>query len=289
MTSILLNKSITFFAPVAVLISSSSCINTRHIETNRTFETRKSESNSISSKSQLGTDSKSTSEQDSTDILSKSSSQSLVKNFVFSSPEKIESWRKLRIKGDEARNTGDHQKAVRDYTDALAIRPEHKTYFNRAISFTALGQLENALSDYNKSLELQQNFHEGWYNRGTLLARMQKHKEAISSYDKVISLQPENFSAWYNRGYSQGCLARYEDAILSNEKALSINPDLHLAWNAHGTNLVGLGRNKDAIASFQKALSIDLNNQTYKQNIDVVMSHLNTRIQMRPCSLTIFE
>ena len=204
-------------------------------------------------------------------------------DFIFKNPEDEKNWMKFRMSGDKARNEGDYPKAVEDYTNALSIKPEYITYYNRAISFTALEDLENALADYDNALELQRDFHQGWSNRGSLLSIMYRYGEAISSYEKAISIYPEDFSYWYGLGRSNSCLSKHKNAISSYEKSLSINPESHVVLSAYGISLAALGRHTEAIDSFEKALAKDPENAAYKLNMSVVKSNRHIPIQPSPC------
>ena len=38
-----------------------------------------------------------------------------------------------------------------------------------------------------------------WYNRGVALTQLEKYDDAISSYDKAIEISPGYGDAWYNK------------------------------------------------------------------------------------------
>lgn len=53
---------------------------------------------------------------------------------------------------------GKHNLAIEDYTTALNLNPyQPDTYVNRGISFAQLGNLEPAISDFEKALSLNPN------------------------------------------------------------------------------------------------------------------------------------
>ena len=47
-----------------------------------------------------------------------------------------------------------------------------------------------------------------WNNKGRSLAELRKYEEAISSYDKALEIEPKNADAWNNKGRSLAELDR---------------------------------------------------------------------------------
>jgi len=95
----------------------------------------------------------------------------------------------------------------------------------------ALGEeYEEAITSYDKALEIKSDDHQAWYIRGHALVNLCRYEEAITSYDKVLEFNPDDDWFWYNRGFVLGSLGRYEEAITSYDKALEIKPDQNEAW-----------------------------------------------------------
>ena len=87
-----------------------------------------------------------------------------------------------------------------------------------------LGQYEEALSWYEKALEISPNDVVALYNKGGILASIGKHVEAITCYDKVIDINPTEVGAIYNKALALVNVGKYEDAIFFFDKVLQINP-----------------------------------------------------------------
>ena len=73
-------------------------------------------------------------------------------------------------------------------------------YFNRGYEHQDHGQLDKAISDYTKVIEMKPEFADAYFNRGNA------HKDkglldlAISDYSKAIEINPEDAAAYNNRG-----------------------------------------------------------------------------------------
>ncbi len=62
-------------------------------------------------------------------------------------------------------------------------------------------------------------------NRGLSLVELENYEEAISSFDKALEIQPSSFKIWDKRGYTLVRLGRDEEAITNFNKALELNPE----------------------------------------------------------------
>lgn len=95
-----------------------------------------------------------------------------------------------------------------------------------------------------------------WNNRGVSLDKLSKFREAISCFEKAINIDPLNSGAWNNKGNSLSCLGRRSEALSCYEKALKINPSNARAWTNRGALLSDLGQLDDALQCLTMALDI---------------------------------
>jgi tetratricopeptide (TPR) repeat protein len=67
------------------------------------------------------------------------------------------------------------EKAVKDYTSALTLAPNHfKSLNNRAFCYERLDELELALNDYSSALEIQPDNVSTLVNRAIVLERLER-------------------------------------------------------------------------------------------------------------------
>jgi tetratricopeptide (TPR) repeat protein len=153
--------------------------------------------------------------------------------------------------------SGFNEEAISSYDKALQVKPDkHGFWYNRGIALGELGRYEEAIASYDRALKVKPDKHAAWYNRGIALGELGRYEEAIASYDRALKIKPDKHAAWNNRGIALGELGRYEEAIASYDRALKIKPDDHEAWNNRGAALSYLGRYEEAITSYDKALQI---------------------------------
>lgn len=142
----------------------------------------------------------------------------------------------------------------------LAIAVSHNssvTFYNYGLILKSLNRLDDALLQFNKSLELDGAVAETWNNRGTIFNDLKQFDHAIPDFEKSISLKPDYAEAFYNKGKSLTELRRYDEALVSFREALALKPDLAEAWLGRGNILVSLARYDEAIDSYGKATAIN--------------------------------
>jgi tetratricopeptide (TPR) repeat protein len=61
------------------------------------------------------------------------------------------------------------------------------------------GNSEGAISDYDKTIQLNPVHISAWNNKGIALSRLKRYEEAINCYDKAIEINPNHANAWYNK------------------------------------------------------------------------------------------
>src|SRR5690606_38154983 len=87
------------------------------------------------------------------------------------------------------------------FTKLIAKHPyNYQAYFGRGICLDALEQFEEAIADYNRALEFNNNVAELWYAKGDTHFNLSQRFDAVESYKKVIELDPFNFECMEDLG-----------------------------------------------------------------------------------------
>ena len=151
----------------------------------------------------------------------------------------------------------DYENAITSWEKLLDINPDdHEAWYARGLTLSVLGRKEEAVQSYDRAVAINPNYHEAWYARGLALDDLGRKEEAVQSYDKAVDIKPDYHAAWFNRGLALDDLGRKEEAVQSYNKALDIKPDKHEAWVRRGVVLTYLGRYEEALQSFDQALQI---------------------------------
>ena len=80
--------------------------------------------------------------------------------------------------------------------------------------------------------------------------------EAITSYNKAIEIQPEYAEAYNNLGNVLGEIGNANLSIISCQKAIIAKPDYGTGYRNLGNTLLNLGKTNEAIVSSKKATKL---------------------------------
>jgi len=114
---------------------------------------------------------------------------------------------------------------------------------------------EDAISCYEKGLELKPDDHQGWSELGSILAHEGRHLEAVNVFEKVLKLDyKQKFMILGPLGKSLLQLGRFQDAFEAFDRRLNHRPveaEMHF-YRAY--TLSKLSQHRFAINSFRKGL-----------------------------------
>lgn len=84
-------------------------------------------------------------------------------------------------------NKGNYDKAVEDYSKAIAINPNiADAYVNRGLAYSRSGKIDNAIEDYNKAIAMNPNLPFAYYTIAASYSLLGKETAACDSLNKVI-------------------------------------------------------------------------------------------------------
>ncbi len=98
----------------------------------------------------------------------------------------------------------DREKAIADYTKAIEIDPTQvQSYYNRAVAYTAMQKFGQALPDLNKFIEAgtatPEALSDAYLNRGIVQYYAGDVEKAIADMTKAIELNPKQINAYRGR------------------------------------------------------------------------------------------
>jgi Tfp pilus assembly protein PilF len=150
---------------------------------------------------------------------------------------------------------GNYRQAIEDYDKSIEINPNFhvRAYYNRGVAYTMLGNYPQAIEDYNKAIESYPKYEEAYFNRGCAYAILGNNKQAIGDYDKAIEINPKKVDPYVNRGNAYARLGNYQQAIGDYDKAIEINPKYADAYFVRGGAYWQLGNKQLAIEGLKTA------------------------------------
>ncbi len=119
---------------------------------------------------------------------------------------------KGRIRYDEESAGAASSKAIEDAvtraTEAILASQELMAFVK-----ANKGQCNQAISDFNKALEIDPRFAQTYNNRGIAYVSKAQYDKAISDYNRPLQINPRYAEAYNNRGIAHVSKAQYDKAI----------------------------------------------------------------------------
>jgi tetratricopeptide (TPR) repeat protein len=111
--------------------------------------------------------------------------------------------------------------------------PKNPTlYFQRGFQHYQKKEYDEALTDYNRAIKLDDNYADALYYRAIVFDMQNKAKEAITDYTKVIKINSKYEGAYNNRGIQYGKAGKLELALNDFIAVEKINPkDMNAIFN----------------------------------------------------------
>lgn len=164
---------------------------------------------------------------------------------------------------------GRRDEAIREISQAIAMKPQPVFFTNRASIAERAGQIDAALADLARALKLDPDYARAYEDRadiyldldrpaeglsdieralakptayryrlkGRLLMHLARYDEAVAAFDASLDLQPANHVALERRATCNLMLEHYDRAAADAEAALAAKPDMRSAHLAFATAL----------------------------------------------------
>jgi tetratricopeptide (TPR) repeat protein len=152
---------------------------------------------------------------------------------------------------------GDFEKALIDYNEAIRLKPNFGGgYEGRAMTYRHMGDLDRAIQDYNRALKLgSTQVHTIYINRGVALVENGELDQAIADLDKGIQLDPRSFWGFSYRGKAYLEKGDLDRASADFDEALKLSPDFAVALAGRGETALKKGDKAQAQTDLEAALS----------------------------------
>ena len=160
-------------------------------------------------------------------------------------------------RGNAYRDQRLYDLAIQDYDRAIRMKPDLAIAFdNRGVAYLREGQYDLAIRDFGAAIRLKPDYENAYGNRGAAYDEKGQYALAIQDLDHAIALEPDDAAALNNR-----CYARAEaghgiiPALLDCNESLLLRPGDPATLDSRGFVYLHLGRFGDAIRDYDAALA----------------------------------
>jgi tetratricopeptide (TPR) repeat protein len=142
----------------------------------------------------------------------------------------------------------EYDEAIKDYTVGLKVADKNKNttpaylaqfYRGRGDSYDAVGDVANALADYDRAIRLEPDNADGWNERCWARARQGQLRDALTDCNQAIQLKPDYALALDSRGLVYLKMGDFDKSIGDYDAAIKAMP--RLASSLYGR---GVAKNK---------------------------------------------
>ncbi len=163
----------------------------------------------------------------------------------------------------------DIEKALQDYDKLIELQGEAtaEDYLNRGELHLKKNNNTQALVDYNQALLLSPNWTLAYCTRGDLYKRMGRSQKALEDYNKGIEATPASPLPYLRKAELFIQLEDEAQAFEAIEQAIKLAPQSAQAFNQRGELYIMMEMPEKAMADFQKSLDLDPTNADVYTNL----------------------
>ena len=168
--------------------------------------------------------------------------------------------------------TKSYEKALESFRKALEIDPslEEDIFFHKALCYTGLGKIDQALNIYKGALEKDEQNKSAYtpyvqMNISQLYQRKNEPENALVYAEKAIELDPENENVWITYGNTLRLLGKYDESLDSIYKALEIDPQNTYATGTLAEIYAALGNLREFYKNLELSLSFGMSNEDFQR------------------------
>ena len=194
-------------------------------------------------------------------------------------------------KGVADYESNNFKNAIENFNKAIEINQNYTdAYYNRGIAKFDLSDYHGAIEDYSKAIEINQNYADAYLYRGFAKFALTDYRGAIDDYSKLIEINPDYAYVYFFRGVAKFCLSDYHGAIDDYSKLIEIIPDYENAYDNRGIAKCNLKDYHGAIEDYNKSIEINpnvANKYYYKGLLLEELGKYKEAIESYECTLAI--
>lgn len=163
------------------------------------------------------------------------------------------------VSGDDFFNEENYAEAIIAYTEYLATNPDHtKSIYNRGRAYEELGQVEKAMGDFLKVVEIDEKNINAYLSLAKLSYNEHNYNKVFVYAGKAIELNENSAQAHFLSARGAHQLGYFDQALESYNNAITINKEFGDALLYRGALKIGMKKPKSACEDFKLAQLLDV-------------------------------
>jgi tetratricopeptide (TPR) repeat protein len=152
---------------------------------------------------------------------------------------------------------GNYREAISDFDKAIEIDPEYPACVNRGLAYDAIADYPKAIENLSMAISMNPGLAWGYVSRGEVYGELGDYRKAVSDFERAVEIDPKQTDAYYNRGAIYSKLGAYRQAIEDFGKVIHFAPGRAEPYYKRGIAYDKLGDYGKAIEDYDQALKID--------------------------------
>jgi tetratricopeptide (TPR) repeat protein len=153
---------------------------------------------------------------------------------------------------------GDLNGAIAEFNRLIQLNPKDEiAYYNRGLLEANKGDFDIAIADFNHAIQLKPTFARAYNDRGSVKAAERDIDGAIADFNYAIQLSPQFVQAYLNLGSAKANTEDFDGAIADFNYAVRLDPDSVQAFEKLGSAKARKGDFEGAIADYNQAIQLD--------------------------------
>jgi tetratricopeptide (TPR) repeat protein len=153
---------------------------------------------------------------------------------------------------------GDMNGAIADCTRAIELDPKSEpAVYKRGALKLQKGDNDGAIADLTRAIELSPNTADYYSDRGLAKLRKRDNDGAIVDFTRAIELDAKNAIAYRNRALAKNIKGDADGALADYNRAIELDPKNAGAFNSRGLIKKAKGDLDGAIADFNSAVELN--------------------------------
>jgi tetratricopeptide (TPR) repeat protein len=178
------------------------------------------------------------------------------------------SWITWNSKGANLAKLGRLDEAVTAFDRALELNPDQPLVLsNKAGALAELGRADAALECCDRAIVTHPELANGWINRCSIMIVRKDAGAALQSAEKATELAPAMPEAWVAKGNAYQEINRHADALACFDKALELDSRDDRALVQKASSLRSLGSDSEALACYDEAMKV--NPRAFQARLDM--------------------
>jgi putative PEP-CTERM system TPR-repeat lipoprotein len=139
---------------------------------------------------------------------------------------------------------------------SIKIRPSLEAYYFLGLSFYGRGDLESALSQFRKILDVNSSFTRARILSATILLQQRRTDDAVMEINKVLEVDPGNALAHNLLGSAYMAKGMYDEGMKELTRATELDPKIIDAHLKKGIFLLSRGKAREAETELVTAVQV---------------------------------